>query len=44
MNDNVPYDDKGIYSSKFLVILKYTGNNQINDTCYFRKVCNGKNE
>jgi hypothetical protein len=42
MNDNVPYDNKGIYSRKFLVILKYTEDNQINDTCYFRKVYDGK--
>lgn len=44
MNDNVPFDNKGIYSTKFLVILKYTGDNQINDTCYFLKVCDCKNE
>ncbi len=42
MNDNV--HNKGIYSTKFLVILKYKGNNQISDTCYFLKVCDCKNE
>lgn len=42
MNDNVPY--KGIYSTKFLVILKYTRDNQISDTCYYLKVSDCKNE
>ena len=44
MNDHVPFDSKGIYSNNFSVILKYTGDNQINDTCYFLKVCDCKNK
>jgi hypothetical protein len=38
INDEVPFDIKRIYSGKFLVILKYTKDNQIKDTCYFLKV------
>jgi len=42
MNDNA--HNKGIYSTNFLVILKYSGNNQISDTCYYLKVSDCKNE
>ena len=38
VKDDVPFDFKKMYSGKFLVILKYTKENQIKDICYFLKV------
>ena len=38
VKDEVPTENKGIYSSKFLVILKYTKDNQRKDTCYYLKL------
>jgi len=40
INDEIHFDTKGIYTSKFLIILKYTNENQLNDVCYFLKTSN----
>ncbi len=42
LKDEVPYDFKNMYSSNFLIILKYTKENQRQDACYFVKIadCN----
>lgn len=43
MKDEVPSDIQGIYSSRFLLILKYSKDNQPKDICYFLKTTNCKN-
>jgi len=44
VKDEVPSDVRGIYSGKFLVIIKYAGDNKINDTCYFLKMSDCSND